>query len=109
MMVLKSSDSSSNINIRFFYFHPAQTRQLKAGTELLCYGKVSLSRYGLEMIHPEYEVIADDHKLADERLTPVYRVPKGVGQKKLERLFRLRFLNLILKKISLMLSNTILR
>lgn len=83
MMVLKSSDSSSNINIRFFYFHPAQTRQLKAGTELLCYGKVSLSRYGLEMIHPEYEVIADDHKLADERLTPVYRVPKGVGQKKI--------------------------
>ena len=83
MMVLKAADSYSNINIRFFYFHPAQTKQLKAGTELLCYGKVSLSRYGIEMIHPEYEVIAHDHELKDRKLTPVYRVPKGIGQKKI--------------------------
>ena len=83
MMVLKSADSYSNINIRFFYFHPAQTKQMKAGTELLCYGKVSLSRYGLEMIHPEYEVISNDHELKDKKLTPVYRVPKGIGQKKI--------------------------
>lgn len=83
MMVLKAADSYSNINIRFFYFHPAQTKQLKAGIELLCYGKVSLSRYGLEMIHPEYEVIANDHELKDKKLTPVYRVPKGIGQKKI--------------------------
>ena len=87
MMVLKSTDSSSNINIRFFYFHPAQTRQLKAGTELLCYGKVSLSRYGLEMIHPEYEVISSDHTVKDEKLTPEYRVPKGIGQKKNKRFY----------------------
>ena len=83
MMVLKSADSYSNINIRFFYFHPAQTKQLKAGTYLLCYGKVSLSRYGLEMIHPEYEVISNDHELKEKKLTPVYRVPKGIGQKKI--------------------------
>ena len=87
MMVLKSTDESSNINVRFFYFHPAQTRQLKAGTELLCYGKVSLSRYGLEMIHPEYEVISSDHTLKDKKLTPVYRVPKGIGQKKIRRFY----------------------
>ena len=85
MMVLKSADAYSNINIRFFYFHHAQTKQLKAGTELLCYGKVSLSRYGLEMIHPEYEVISHDHELKDKKLTPVYRVPKGIGQKKIRR------------------------
>ena len=83
MMILKSADTYSNINIRFFYFHPAQTKQLKAGTELLCYGKVSLSRYGLEMIHPEYEVISNDHALKEKKLTPVYRVPKGIGQKKI--------------------------
>ena len=83
MLVLKSADLHSNINIRFFYFHPAQTKQLKAGSELLCYGKVSLSRYGLEMIHPEYEVISNDHVLKDTKLTPVYRVPKGIGQKKI--------------------------
>ncbi len=83
MMVLKSADLYSNINIRFFYFHPAQTKQLKAGTDLLCYGKVSLSRYGLEMIHPEYEVISNDHELKEKKLTPVYRVPKGIGQKKI--------------------------
>ena len=35
------------------------------------------------MIHPEYEVILSDHTLKDEKLTPVYRVPKGIGQKKI--------------------------
>ena len=34
MMILKAADSYSNINIRFFYFHPAQTRQLKAQFQL---------------------------------------------------------------------------
>ena len=35
------------------------------------------------MIHPEYEVISSDHALKDKKLTPVYRVPKGIGQKKI--------------------------
>ena len=88
MMVLKSGDSTNQINIRFFYFHPNQTKQLKSGIELLCYGKVSLSRYGLEMIHPEYEVISKDHKTIQKNLTPVYRVPKGIGQKKIRTFIR---------------------
>jgi len=83
MMVLKCTDGSSPINIRFFYFHPSQARQLKAGAELVCFGKVSLSRYGLEMIHPEYEMVQPDQSPEQETLTPMYRVPKGIGQKKI--------------------------
>ena len=83
MMILKCTDGSSPINIRFFYFHPSQARQLKAGAEIICFGKVSLSRYGLEMIHPEYELIQPNHAPEQETLTPMYRVPKGVGQKKI--------------------------
>ena len=83
MMILKCTDGSSPINIRFFYFHPSQARQLKAGAEIICFGKVSLSRYGLEMIHPEYELIQPNHSPEQETLTPMYRVPKGVGQKKI--------------------------
>ena len=83
MMILKCTDGSGPINIRFFYFHPSQTRQLKAGAELVCFGKVSLSRYGLEMIHPEYEMVNPDQSPEQETLTPMYRVPKGIGQKKI--------------------------
>ena len=83
MMILKCTDGSCPINIRFFYFHPSQARQLKAGAEIICFGKVSLSRYGLEMIHPEYELIQPNHAPEQETLTPMYRVPKGVGQKKI--------------------------
>ena len=83
MMILKCTDGSCPINIRFFYFHPSQARQLKAGAEIICFGKVSLSRYGLEMIHPEYELIQPNHSPEQETLTPMYRVPKGVGQKKI--------------------------
>ena len=82
-MILKCTDGSCPINIRFFYFHPSQARQLKAGAEIICFGKVSLSRYGLEMIHPEYELIQPNHSPEQETLTPMYRVPKGVGQKKI--------------------------
>ena len=82
-MVLKCTDCSGPINIRFFYFHPSQARQLKAGAELVCFGKVSLSRYGLEMIHPEYEMVQPDQSPEQETLTPMYRVPKGIGQKKI--------------------------
>jgi len=83
MMILKCTDGSCAINIRFFYFHPSQARQLKTGAEIICFGKVSLSRYGLEMIHPEYELIQPNHSPEQETLTPMYRVPKGVGQKKI--------------------------
>ena len=83
MMVLKCTDGSASINIRFFYFHPMQTKQLKAGAELVCFGKVTLSRFGLEMIHPEYEVIGVGTSPEQETLTPMYRVPKGIGQKKI--------------------------
>ena len=40
------------------------------------------------MIHPEYEVISNDHELKDKKLTPVYRVPKGIGQKKIRGLIQ---------------------
>jgi len=82
MLVLKTADDSAQINVRFFYFHPQQSRQLKAGSEIVCYGKVSLSKYGLEMIHPEYKLVHSLSTLTEDTLTPVYRVPKGVGQKK---------------------------
>ena len=82
-MILKCTEECCPINVRFFYFHPNQARQLKAGAEIICFGKVSLSRYGLEMIHPEYELIKPDHSPEQETLTPMYRVPKGVGQKKM--------------------------
>ena len=95
MMIIKSADSSSQINIRFFYFHPTQTRQLKVGVELLCFGKVSVSRYGLEMIHPEYEIIQPHTIEKQEKLTPVYRVPKGVGQKKIRH-----FINAAIAKLN---------
>ena len=35
------------------------------------------------MIHPEYELIQPNHSPEQETLTPMYRVPKGVGQKKI--------------------------
>ena len=56
MLVAKISDGYSYLNLRLFYFHPNQTRQFQKGLSIRCYGKTSLSKYGLEMIHPDYEI-----------------------------------------------------
>lgn len=83
MLVVKIADQKSHINVRLFYFHPNQTKQFRSGYKIRCYGKTSLSRYGLEMIHPEYEISKDVFQNNETTLTPIYRITKGISQNKI--------------------------
>lgn len=70
--------------LRFFHFRRAQTEQLRPGTRLLCYGEVRMGAQGLEMVHPQYQRIAEDAPIAvEERLSPIYPTTDGLGQKRL--------------------------
>ena len=84
MLVAKISDGYSYLNLRLFYFHPNQTRQFQKGLSIRCYGKTSLSKYGLEMIHPDYEI---NQKLPplQKTLNPTYRICKGISQNKIKK------------------------
>ncbi|RDS82559.1 ATP-dependent DNA helicase RecG [Dyella psychrodurans] len=70
--------------LRFFHFNRAQAEQLRPGVRLLCYGEVRQGSGSLEMVHPQYQRLAESAEVVvDERLSPVYPTTEGLGQKRL--------------------------
>ena len=70
--------------LRFFHFNRAQAEQLRQGVRLLCYGEVRQGASSLEMVHPQYQRLADGAEIVlDDRLSPVYPTTEGLGQKRL--------------------------
>ena len=78
LKVAVGDDSRQTLLLRFFHFHRAQAEQLEPGLKLLCYGEVRHGAQGLEMVHPQYQRVADD-----EAVSPVYPTTEGLGQKRL--------------------------
>jgi ATP-dependent DNA helicase RecG len=75
---------ANTLLLRFFHFNRAQAEQFRAGVRLLCYGEVRQGAAGLEMVHPQYQRLAEGEEVhLDERLTPVYPTTEGLGQKRL--------------------------
>ena len=72
------------LQLRFFHFNRAQAEQLRQGIRLLCYGEVRQGSGSLEMVHPQYQRLAEGADVAlDDRLSPVYPTTEGLGQKRL--------------------------
>jgi ATP-dependent DNA helicase RecG len=77
-------DSQSTLLLRFFHFNSAQANALAPGTRLRCFGEVRRGQHSLEMVHPQYQRLADDaEREVEERLTPIYPTTEGLGQKRL--------------------------
>lgn len=80
-LVCRISDDSGFINLRFFHFNARLQQQLSVGTTISCFGEVRYSYTGLEMIHPEYQVIASPaHCRTEACLTPIYPSTEGLHQ-----------------------------
>lgn len=80
-LICRVTDGTGYLSLRFFHFSSLQQQRLKRGCKIYAYGEVRSGTNGLEMIHPEYEVLsADSERLADEQLTPVYHTTEGVHQ-----------------------------
>jgi len=87
MMVSRLADGTGSITLRFFHFSQQQQRGLSRGTCLRCYGEVRGSMGGFEMVHPEYQRIADgDEMPMEESLTAIYPTTEGVHQLTLRKL-----------------------
>jgi len=86
-LLCRVSDGTGTVLLRFFHFSGAQQNTLQRGSALRCFGEVRSGPMGLEMVHPEYELLADDKLPEPEsHLTPVYPVTEGVHQLTLRRL-----------------------
>lgn len=81
MLVVRVSDKTSTLTLRFFHFSAAQKNSLEKGAKIRAFGEVRAGKYGLEMMHPEYKVIKDDGiSILEESLTPVYPTTEGIKQ-----------------------------
>ncbi len=86
-LLCRIQDGSGTLSLRFFHFSAAQKNSLKSGVQVRCFGEVRPGPSGLEIVHPEYKVIAADTPVAvEERLTPVYPLTEGLTQGRLRSL-----------------------
>lgn len=86
-LVCRVQDHSGLMTLRFFHFNQAQQQSLQPGTKLRCFGEVRRGKSGLEMYHPEYQLLnqAQPPALA-ETLTPIYPATEGVTQQRIRDL-----------------------
>jgi ATP-dependent DNA helicase RecG len=84
-LLCRIADGTGQLTLRFFYFSKAQQDGLARGSRLVCFGEVRKGPAGLEMVHPEYRLLAAGERITlDSTLTPVYPTTEGLQQ------FRLR-------------------
>lgn len=79
-LLVRISDGSGFLTLRFFYFSRAQQQGLVRGARLRCIGEARRGPQGLEMVHPEYRLFRDAPEPLDDRLTPVYPLTEGQTQ-----------------------------
>ncbi|MDD2658418.1 MAG: ATP-dependent DNA helicase RecG [Methylococcales bacterium] len=85
-LICRISDDTGYISLKFFHFSANQHNSLKPGTLISCFAEVRHGFAGLEMVHPDYQVISNpEATLTETRLTPVYPLTEGLSQSTLRK------------------------
>ncbi|WP_193163578.1 ATP-dependent DNA helicase RecG [Microbulbifer hainanensis] len=85
-LVVRLQDGSGTITLRFFHFSAAQKNRFARGARLRCYGEARRGSAGLELYHPETEIVGEETAPHPDTLTPVYPLTEGVSQGRLRGL-----------------------
>ncbi len=83
---LRLSDRTGFVTLRFFHFSNRQREAVATGDRLRAFGNVRFGPSGLEMAHPEYQVLRGRAPELEDRLTPVYPTTKGLSQSRIRSL-----------------------
>ena len=81
MLFVKVADSTGHIYLRFFYYFPGLRNLFRVGAVMEIAGISRLGRYGLETIHPDYELCTN--KEFSPKILPKYRLTRGATHQKL--------------------------
>ena len=84
MLLVKVRDNTGHLYLRFFYYFPGLRNVFKEGTLLQVAGSSRLGRYGLETVHPEYEIVKDNE--FKPQILAKYPLTKGITHQKLRKL-----------------------
>ena len=86
-LLVRISDGSGQLTLRFFHFSRQQQAQFQPGVQVSCFGEVRKGSAGFEMIHPEYRLLRPEQEAAmNDALTPIYPATEGVQQGRLRNL-----------------------
>src|SRR5690606_39580731 len=86
-LLVRVSDGSGSLTLRFFHFSKAQQEAFQRGARIRAFGEARRGPQTLEMVHPEYRILRNDESApAAEHLTPVYSTTEGVQQGRLRAL-----------------------
>ena len=84
MLLVKIKDNTGHLYLRFFYYFPGLRNIFKEGTLIQVSGSSRLGRYGLETVHPEYEIVKDNE--FKPQILAKYPLTKGITHLKMRKL-----------------------
>jgi len=87
-LMVKLQDGSGTLSLRYFHFTAAQKNRFARGLRLRCYGEARRGAAGLELYHPETEIVGAETPDRPDTLTPVYPLTEGVSQLRLRSLMQ---------------------
>ena len=85
-LIVRVSDGTGSVQLRFFHFSAAQQKQLSKGNLIRCFGEIRITAAGKEMVHPEYQILKSSDAPVEKALTPIYPATEGVTQNLLRKL-----------------------
>lgn len=88
-MTVIVEDETGRVSLRFFKVYSSLIQTMALGMRLRLFGEVKLTRYGLQMAHPEYSVVTRGAAVDNTGLQPIYPAVKGLHQNKLRTLIKL--------------------
>ncbi|GAA5630398.1 ATP-dependent DNA helicase RecG [Acinetobacter calcoaceticus] len=81
-------DDFGKVTLRFYHIYKGLTDRIKMGQRLRIFGEVRVGARGLEMYHPEIQVIQQHTALPKTQLTAIYPSTEGLTQPKLREYVR---------------------
>ena len=80
MFVVRISDETGSVQLRFFYFNKSQISNFSIGRNVRCFGELRVASNTKEVVHPECLFFDKEKPPLDEFLTPVYPLTEGLHQ-----------------------------
>ena len=82
-MAILLQDDFGKVTLRFYHIYKALMDRAKSGNRLRVFGEVRVGARGLEMYHPEIQMITEHTPLPKTQLTAIYPSTDGLTQPKL--------------------------
>ena len=88
MFVVRISDETGSVQLRFFYFNKSQMSNFSVGKNVRCFGELRVASNTKEVVHPECLFYDKIKPPIDEFLTPVYPLTEGLHQHSLRNFIK---------------------